>query len=122
MSTAVTATSCSVSDVRIGRLVAYTRKALQLRSRAKVCPETAPYMIGKAPRVATPRTPSYLVDEGLRFASHGDDDFTSSVSHFQMLDGLGDLAQRVRPVDNRPELAGLHKLLQDIHLVVLVWH
>jgi hypothetical protein len=32
------------------------------------------------------------VNRPFRFASHGDDDFSSSVSLFEITDGLGDLA------------------------------
>jgi hypothetical protein len=52
--------------------------------------------------------------------SHDDDDFSLGVSFFQTPDGLGGLAQRVRPVDYRRELAGLDELLEDDH-VFLVW-
>jgi hypothetical protein len=72
-------------------------------------------VLGRSPRKF--REPSarelrrtYLLRDSLNrpfgFASHGDDDFSSSVSFFQMPDGLGDLAQRVRPVDDRCDLAG----------------
>jgi hypothetical protein len=53
------------------------------------------------------------VNRPLGFASHGDDNFSSSVSFFQITDGLGDLAQRVRPVDDRCDLAGFDELPQD---------
>src|SRR5215208_2491450 len=54
------------------------------------------------------------------FASHGDDDFSSSVSLFQIADRLGDLAQRVRPVDDRCDLAGFDELLEDDHVLVVL--
>src|SRR5215208_1000188 len=53
------------------------------------------------------------------FASHGDDDFSSSVSFFQIPDGLGDLAQRVSPVDDRCNLAGFDELLEDEQILVV---
>jgi hypothetical protein len=46
-----------------------------------------------------------VVDLGFGFASHGDDDFSSGVSFFQITHGLGDLGERVRPVDDRGDLA-----------------
>jgi hypothetical protein len=49
------------------------------------------------------------------FASHGDDDFSSSVSLFQITYGLGDSAQRIRSVGDRRDLSGFEQLLQDGH-------
>src|SRR5215208_5301744 len=54
------------------------------------------------------------------FASHGDDDFSSSVSFFQIPDGLGDLAQRVSPVDDWCDLTGFDELLEDEHVLVVL--
>jgi hypothetical protein len=36
--------------------------------------------------------------------------FSSSVALFQIFDSLGDLAQRVTPVDNWCHLSGLHEI------------
>ncbi len=46
-------------------------------------------------------------------ASHGDDDFSLSVSLFEITDGLGDLAQRVGPIYDRGDLPGFDELLED---------
>src|SRR3712207_6404111 len=54
----------------------------------------------------TSSPPDWLQESTFRFASHGDDDFSSSVSLLQIPDGLGGLGERVRPVDDRCELAG----------------
>src|SRR5918995_1757273 len=54
------------------------------------------------------------------FPSHGDDGFSSGVSFFQISDGLGDLGERVRPVDDRCELAGFDKLLEYDHILVVL--
>src|SRR6266508_1958213 len=65
------------------------------------------------------RRPVPVLDDRLhgallvRRASHGDDDLASGVSLLQRPDGLGHLAQRVGPVDDRCDLAGLDELLQD---------
>src|SRR5918992_211187 len=69
-----------------------------------------------------PRTylPRASVNGPFGFASHGDDDFSLSVSFFEIADGLGDLAQRVRPVDHRCEGALLEELLKELQ-VLLVW-
>ena len=48
------------------------------------------------------------------FASHGDDDFSSGVSFFQIPDGLGKLGKWVSPVDHRREGAVLDELLQEL--------
>jgi len=53
-------------------------------------------------------------------ASHGDDDFSSGVSLFQMADGLGNLAERVRRVDDRRDFAGLDELFEHDHVVALL--
>ena len=39
------------------------------------------------------------------------------MSLFQIPDGLGNLAQRVRPVDDRRDLAGLDELLQELQVL-----
>lgn len=52
--------------------------------------------------------------------SHGDDSLSLGVSLFQMTDGLGDLAQRVRSVDDRCDLSGFNELLQN-KKVLLGW-
>src|SRR5439155_14754247 len=49
--------------------------------------------------------------------SHGDDDFSSSVSLFQIAHGLGDLAERVRLADDRRDLARLDELLEQDQLL-----
>src|ERR671910_983001 len=54
------------------------------------------------------------------FASHADDDLTSSVSLFQIPDGLGDLAQRVGPVDDGCDLAGFNELFEHDHVLVVL--
>jgi hypothetical protein len=46
-------------------------------------------------------------------ASHGDDELPSSMSSLEIPDSLGDLAQRVGPVDDWGHLAGLDELLQN---------
>src|SRR5687768_12018963 len=50
----------------------------------------------------------------------GDDDFPSSVSLFEIADRLRGLAQRIRPVDDRRDLARLDELLQSCQ-IPLVW-
>src|SRR5215204_3832317 len=60
------------------------------------------------------------VNRPFGFASHGDDDFSSSVSFFQIPDGLGDLGERVRPVDDRCYLSGFDELLEDEHVLVVL--
>ena len=49
--------------------------------------------------------------------SHRDDDLAASMPLFQVPEGLGDLAQRVRPVDDRLDLAGLDELLQELQVI-----
>src|SRR5919112_1661872 len=49
----------------------------------------------------------------LGFASDGDEDFSFSVSSFQIPHGLRDLGERVRPVDDRCDLPGFYELLED---------
>jgi hypothetical protein len=53
------------------------------------------------------------------FALHSDDDIFSVVPLFQIPDGLGDLAQRVRPVADRCELPGFDELLEDDQLLLV---
>src|SRR5215212_5862364 len=60
------------------------------------------------------------VNRPFGFASHGDDDFSSSVSFFKITDGLWDLAQRVRPVDDRCDLTEFDELLEDEHVLVVL--
>jgi len=64
--------------------------------------------------------PEWPQESSFGFASHGDDDFSSGVSLFQITDGLGDLAQRVRSVDDRCDLSGFKKLFQN-NQILLVW-
>ena len=66
-------------------------------------------------RPRLPRIPllGTSVNRPFGFASHGDDDFSSSVSCFQIPHGLGDLAQWVSPVDNRCDLPRFGELLED---------
>ena len=54
------------------------------------------------------------------FASYGDEDFSSSMSLFQIPDGLRGLAQRVGPVDDRRDLAGLDELLEDEQVLLVL--
>ena len=53
------------------------------------------------------------------FALHGDDDMFAVVSLFQIPDGLRDLAQRVRRVDDRCDLPGFDELLEDDQLLLV---
>jgi hypothetical protein len=53
------------------------------------------------------------VNRPFGFASHGNDDFSSSVSCFQIPHGLGDLAQWVSPVNDRGDLPRFGELLED---------
>ena len=57
--------------------------------------------------------PGTSVSRPFGFASDGDEDFSSGVSPFQIPDGLGDLRERVRPVDHRCDLPGFYELLED---------
>ena len=45
--------------------------------------------------------------------SHGDDDFSLSVSFFEITDGLGGLGERVHSVDDWCDLPGFDELLED---------
>src|SRR5918999_1813796 len=54
------------------------------------------------------------------FSSHGDYDFSFSVSSFQIPDGFGDLGKRVHPVDDRCDLPGFDELLEDEHVLVVL--
>src|SRR5215208_1802789 len=68
-------------------------------------------------RILLPRSP---VNSPFGFASHGEDDFPSSVPFCQIPYGLRSLGERVGPVDDRCELAGFDELLeQDQVLAVL---
>jgi hypothetical protein len=60
------------------------------------------------------------VNRPFGFASHGDDDFSSSVSLFQIPDGLGGLGERIRPVNHRCYLAGFDELFEDDHVLVVL--
>src|SRR5215218_8382048 len=72
---------------------------------------------GELPRILLPCTP---VNSPFGFASHGEDDFPSSVPFCQIPYGLRSLGERVGPVDDRCELAGFDELLeQDKVLAVL---
>jgi hypothetical protein len=51
--------------------------------------------------------------------SHRDDNLPSSVSLFQISDGVRRFAQRVRPVDDRLELAVLDELLQEPQVILI---
>src|SRR5438477_12042177 len=46
-----------------------------------------------------------------------DDYFSSSVTLFEVPDGLGDLGQRVGPVDHRLHFSGLHQVPQQREVV-----
>jgi energy-coupling factor transporter ATP-binding protein EcfA2 len=48
----------------------------------------------------------------VRTPSHGKDDLRARVLHFEVPDGLGSLAQRVGPVDDRGDLSGLDEFSQ----------
>jgi hypothetical protein len=91
------------------------------------------YLAGRASRGTNPREPDrwspvtsspteWLQESSLGVASHCDDDFSLSVSLFQISDSLGDLTQRVRSVDDRCDCPGLEEPLQDGHLVLLARH
>ena len=55
----------------------------------------------------------------LGFAFHGDDDILSIVFLFQIPDGLGDLAQRVRPVADRCDPPGFDELIEDDQMLLV---
>src|SRR5215203_79203 len=78
----------------------------------------SPNTLRRLPQASSP--PEGLQESSFGFASHGDDDFSLSVSLFQIPDGLGDLAQRVGPVDDRCDLAGFYELLEDDHVLVVL--
>ncbi len=65
------------------------------------------------------RTCGVAVEPTAVRALHGDDDFSSGVSLFQIADGLGGLTQRVRSVDDRRDLSGFHELLQNNQVVLV---
>ena len=50
------------------------------------------------------------------FASHGDDDFSFDASFSKMPERFRNLAQRVRPVDDRDDFAGFIKLRYINHI------
>jgi hypothetical protein len=50
---------------------------------------------------------------------HGDDDLAASLACYQRPHSLGDLAQRVSPPDEWPELAGLDQLPQDLQVLLV---
>src|SRR5438105_3201928 len=50
-------------------------------------------------------------------ASHVDDDLPPSMSLFQMPHGIPGFAQRIRPVDDWCDLAGLNELLQELQIL-----
>src|SRR5215208_6488970 len=60
------------------------------------------------------------VNRPFEFASHSDDDFSSGVSLFKIPDCLGDLGERVRPVDNRGDLPGFDELLENDQILVVL--
>ena len=49
--------------------------------------------------------------------SHGDDDLSPGVALFEVPDGRGDFAQRIRPVDDRRDLPRLDELLHDLQVL-----
>ena len=50
---------------------------------------------------------------------HRDNHFSSSVAFFQIPDRIRDLTQREGPVDDWSDLAGLHKVAQDIEVLLV---
>ena len=68
----------------------------------------------------TSSPPEWLQESSFGFASHGDDDFSSGVSLFEITDGFGHLAQRVRPVDDRCDLAGFDEVLESDQVLVVL--
>ena len=50
-------------------------------------------------------------------ASNADDDLPPSTSRVQVADGVGDLAQRIRPVDHGRDLAGFNQLRQELQVL-----
>jgi hypothetical protein len=51
---------------------------------------------------------------------HADDDLSSSVSLFEIPDGLGNLGERVGPVDDRCDLPGFDELGEDDQVLVVL--
>jgi hypothetical protein len=62
---------------------------------------------------------SSLVDKNSLNALDGDHDLSSGVSLFQMTDGLGDLTERIRRVDDRRDLAALDQVLEHDQVLAL---
>src|SRR5215217_872050 len=60
------------------------------------------------------------VHRPFEFASHGDDDFSLSVTFFQITDGPGYLGKWVSPVDDRCDLPRFDELLEDEHVLVVL--
>ena len=54
---------------------------------------------------------------GLVVLSHRDDHFPSSMPLFEISESFSDLTQRIRPVDDRRHLSGLHQIAQNIQIV-----
>src|SRR5450755_1278093 len=79
-----------------------TRQERSLCSRQ---PQTVTCAAGAEKRTERPWRRS--VPDALRRGSEVDDDFAAGVAIPHVLDGRGGLAQRVGPVDDRPDLAGL---------------
>src|SRR5215204_3188866 len=94
------------------------RRRSERAGRASRDTESAGAWGRRSPVTSSP--PEGLQESSFGFASHGDDDFSLSVSLFQIPDGLGDLAQRVGPVDDRCDLAGFYELLEDDHVLVVL--
>ena len=55
-----------------------------------------------------------------RRASHGDDDLAACAAFSHVPDGVGDVAQRVGPVDDRRDLPGFDELLEDHQVPVVL--
>ena len=81
-------------------------------SASRALKGSSPGSTSKSSRSTATRVFS-VVDLGFGFASHGDDGFSSGVFFFQIPHGLGDLSERVGPVDDRCDLPGFDELLED---------
>src|SRR5215472_8286947 len=82
-----------------------------------------PCALASRGRVSRPALRSW---RGRPCRSHGDDDLPLGVACFEVADGLGDLAQRVGPVDDRRDLR-LSQQPAEKHQVVFAvasqeWH